>query len=221
MYSAPAQRPATGGTAVTAAILALLGGLAAFGGVVMYVVNTLRFDSPWLAWGLLPEWASMVTAVLLVIDLVAAVMLLVGASLLLRRRTAGPVLVILGCLGVIGAYVLGALSTVVQLMDYGLPLSRQLEAILGNSSINLILGADVDIPWAVSLLTMVFPVVTFLLAVLPSTRRWCNGQGRGRPPVAPGIFPMQQPGMPAVGGYGAPQGQWQQPRQPPQGYRPR
>ncbi|MFD4460533.1 hypothetical protein [Nocardia sp. NPDC058480] len=213
---------------MTAAILALLGGLAALGGLVMYVVNTLRFDAHWLAWGLVPGWASIVTVVLLVIDLVASIMLLVGATLIFRKHKAGPTLVILGCLGVIGAFVLGALSTVIQMMDYGVPLSRHLDALMGNSSINLILGADVDIPWAISLLVMVFPVATFLLAVLPSTRRWCRGSDDRRPtgwaPGAPGMqpFPMHQPGMPPASGYGAPQGHWQQPSQGPQGgYRPR
>lgn len=220
MYPAPAQRPATGGTAVTAAILALLGGLAAFGGVVMYVANTLRFDAPWFGWGITQGWSSIVTMLLLVIDVVAAVMLLAGAAMIFRRRKAGPVLVILGCLGEIGTFVLGALSTVIQLLDYGFPLSRQLEAILSNSSINLILGADVDIHWAVSLLTMVFPVLTFVLAVLPSTRRWCRGDDRPRGPGGAGMppFPMQQPAMPPVSGYGAPQGQWPRPQD---GYRPR
>ncbi len=218
MYPAPAPRPATGGTAVTAAILALLGGLAAFGGVVMYVANTLRFDSPWFGWGIVPGWTSIVTVLLLVIDVIAGVMLLAGAALILRRRKAGPVLVILGCLGEIGSFVLGGVSTVLQLMDYGIPLSRQLDAVLGNSSINLILGADVDIPWAVSLLMLVFPVLTFVLAVLPSTRRWCRSgpPGFGGPGMQP--FPMQQPGMPQGGGYGAPQGQWPRPQD---GYRPR
>ncbi|MGY0500808.1 hypothetical protein ACWZHB_20170 [Nocardia sp. FBN12] len=221
MYPAPAQRPATGGTAVTAAILALLGGLAAFGGVVMYAANTLRFDSPWFGWGIVPGWTSIVTVLLLVIDVVAAVMLLAGAALILRRRKAGPTLVILGCLGEIGTFVLGGLSTVIQLLDYGLPLSRQLEAILGNSSINLLLGADVDIHWAVSLFMMVFPVLTFVLAVLPTTRRWCRGDDRrpagfGAPGMQP--FPMPQPGMPQGRAYGAPQGQWPRPQE---GYRPR
>ncbi|MFF2390970.1 hypothetical protein [Nocardia sp. NPDC058114] len=212
---------------MTAAILALLGGFAAFGGVVMYVVNTLRFDARWLAWGLVPGWASIVTAVLLVIDLVASIMLVSGAILIFRKRNPGRVLVVLGCLGVIGTYALGALSTVIQLMDYRFPLSRQLEAILGNSSIDSILGADVDIPWAISLLMMVFPVITVVLAVLPSTKRWCRGGADRRPagwaPGAPTMqpYPMPRPGMPPTGGYGAPQGHWQQPNQPPQGaYRP-
>ncbi|MEV0076828.1 resistance to Congo red protein [Nocardia neocaledoniensis] len=228
MYPAPAQRPATGGTAMTAAILATLGGLAGLGGVLMYVVNTVRFDSPVFGWGFMPGWVSIVVAVSFVVDLVAAVMLLVGAAQVFGRRGSGPTLVALGCFGVIVAYLLGAFTGLVLSLEYDLPIISGQSSIFGNTSVDSMLGAYVEIPWAISLLVMVFPLVTFTLAVLPSTRRWCRGarpgwsaqgaQPYGMPPGAyhPGNPPY--PGQPQpVPGYGAAQGH---PGHPPQ-YRPR
>ncbi|GEM31369.1 hypothetical protein NN3_23760 [Nocardia neocaledoniensis NBRC 108232] len=228
MYPAPAQRPATGGTAVTAAILATVGGLAGLGGVLMYVVNTVRFDSPVFGWGFMPGWVSIVVAVSFVIDLVAAVMLLVGAAQVFGRRGSGPTLVALGCFGVIVAYLLGAFTGLVLSLEYDLPIISGQSSIFGNTSVDSMLGAYVEIPWAISLLVMVFPLVTFTLAVLPSTRRWCKGtrpgwpvqgaQPYGMPPGAyhPGNSPYQAQPQ-AVPGYGAPKGH---PGHPPQ-YGPR
>ncbi len=232
MYPAPAQRPATGGTAITAAILATLGGLAGLGGVLMYVVNTVRFDSPVFGWGFMPGWVSIVVAVSFVVDLVAAVMLLVGAAQVFGRRGSGPMLVALGCFGVIVAYLLGVFTGLVLSLEYDLPIISGQSSIFGNTSVDTMLGAYVDIPWAISLLVMVFPVVTFVLAVLPSTRRWCRGAAarpgwpaQGAQPYPAGPHPgAYHPGNPpyqgqpqAMPGYGAPQGH---PGQPPQ-YGPR
>ncbi len=228
MYPAPAQRPATGGTAMTAAILATLGGLAGLGGVLMYVVNTVRFDSPVFGWGFMPGWVSIVVAVSFVLDLVAAVMLLVGAAQVFGRRGSGPTLVALGCFGVIVAYLLGAFTGLVLSLEYDFPLISEQSSIFGNTSVDSMLGAYVEIPWAISLLVMVFPLVTFTLAVLPSTRRWCRGARPGWPAqgaqpygMPPGAYHPGNPPYPGqqqpVPGYGAAQ---RHPGHPPQ-HRPR
>ncbi len=232
MYPAPAPRPTTGGTAMTAAILASLGGLAGVGGVLMYVVNTVRLGSPLFGWGFMPGWVSIVVAVSFALDLVAAVMLLAGAMQVFGRRGSGPTLVALGCFGVIVAYLLGVFTGLVLSLEYDFPLISEQSSIFGNTSVDSMLGAYVDVPWAISLLVMVFPVATFVLAVLPSTRRWCRGTARagwpaqamqpyGMPPAGPhpgARYPGNPPYQPqAMPGYGAPQGH---PGQPPQ-YGPR
>ncbi|MEV0333295.1 hypothetical protein [Nocardia sp. NPDC050717] len=181
---------------MTAAILAVLGGLAAFGGVLMYVVNTVRFDSPLFGWGYTPGWVSIVVGVSFVIDLVAAVLLLAGAAQVFGRRGAGPTLVALGSFGVLVAYLLGVLTGLAMSLQYDLPIFNGQSSIFGHTSVDSMLGAYVDIPWVVSLLVMVFPVVTFVLAVLPSTRRWCKRANFARPGWPAQGMPY---GMPAAG----------------------
>ncbi|MGW6728282.1 hypothetical protein ACWF9G_20485 [Nocardia sp. NPDC055029] len=207
MYRVADQRPASGGTAVVAAILALLGGIVGVVGVVFGVVATVNSERGVSAWGLVPGWMSAVSVVTLVVDLLAGVLLVAGAILVFRRRGAGPTLVVLGCVGVLVAYVVTAISTVVQLLQYGIPVGRHLDAVFGPSAFYWLESLGIDVPWGLSVLVLVFPVVTFVLGVLPSTRRWCTGaagQVGGRPvgAWAPGAhMPGMQPyGMrPPVG----------------------
>ncbi|MGW5438943.1 hypothetical protein [Nocardia asteroides] len=187
---------------MTAAILALLGGLAILGGVVMFVVNTVRFDALWFRWGAVPGWVSLVMALTLVIDLVAAVLLVTGAGAVFRRRGAGPVLVTLGCVGVLASYVVTVLSVCAQLGFSNLGSARNIALVFGHSSATEVISADVRVPWAVSVALLVFPVVTFVLALLPSTRRWCRSAAAAGARQAQGWVPGgQQYGMPAPVGF--------------------
>ncbi|MGW5456216.1 hypothetical protein [Nocardia sp. NPDC003979] len=231
MYRVPVQRPAGGGRGVSAGVLAGLGGVAGASGVVAGLVRT---EGPMFGIGFAPGWVSAVSGLTLVIDVVSSVLLLVGAVLVFVRRGAGPTLVALGCAGAVGAYALNAVSVMVQMRDYGIGIGHPLEIVLGQSSVNAILGAEVEVPWVVSLLLLVFPMVTFVLAVLPSTRRWCKGAAaagagpaeawagqtpHGMPPGVPGQQgPVLAPGQRAQWGQGVPpQRQWGQHPQAPQG----
>lgn len=204
MYRVADQRPASGGTAVAAAVLALLGGIVGVVGVVFGVVATVDSERGVFAWGMVPGWMSVVSVVTLVVDLLAGVLLLAGAILVFRRRGAGPTLVVLGCVGVLASYVVTAISTVAQLLQYRLPVGRHLDVVFGQTALYGLQSVGIDVPWGVSMLALLFPVVTFVLAVLPSTRRWCKGavaQVGGRPvgAWAPGAR-MQPYGMrPPVG----------------------
>ncbi len=211
MYRVADQRAAGGGTAVAVAVLALLGGIAGAVGVVSGLVAMVRSESGLFGWGMVPGWVSVVSGATLVIDLGSAVLLLVGAMLVFRRRGAGPMLVVLGCVGVLGAFVVTAISTVVQLMQYGIPIGRHVDAMLGQSVFNGLFSMERDVPWLLAVLLLVFPVVTFVLGVLPSTRRWCKGAtaqrrpgGAWAPSVAgghPGMPPMVgAPHQPGPGG---------------------
>ncbi|MEV6360209.1 hypothetical protein [Nocardia asteroides] len=211
---------------MTAAILASLGGLAILAGVVMFVVNTVRFDALWFRWGAVPGWVSLLMALTLVIDLVAAVLLIAGAGAIFRRRGAGPVLTALGCVGVIGSYLVTVFSVSAQLGWSNLGSARNIALIFGHSSAVEVISVDVRIPWAVSMSLLVFPLGTFVLAVLPSTRTWCHSAAApigarpagawtpgaqpygthppvGFPPAAPHPAQASAPPQP---GYGAPQG---------------
>ncbi|KAF0836676.1 hypothetical protein [Nocardia caishijiensis] len=216
MYPAPVQRPPSGGTAILTGISALVGGLVGVVGMIAAVGRMVTSDYPPFGWGYAPAWASIASAVLLVVDIVAAVLLLIGAIVLFRRKSSGPMMVASGCAGVIGAYVAGVIITVAQFGRFDIGSSSYREVVFDQSAVNSLLGPYIDLPWFLSILLLVFPAVTLLLALLPSTRRWC---GRGnRPawaPAAPGM-PYQHPGLPQAPGYAAPQAQWA-----PGGHHPR
>ncbi|MGS2805685.1 hypothetical protein [Nocardia sp. MW-W600-9] len=208
MYRVADQRPASGGTAMVVAVLALLGGIAGAVGVVFGLFRMVRSETGLFGWGITPGWVSVVSGATLLVDALSAVSLLVGAILVFRRRGAGPTLAALGSVGTLGAYVVTAASTAVQLIQYDLPIGRHIDAVLGQSVFNGLFSVERSVPWMVSVLLLVFPVVTFVLAVLPSTRRWCKGArppgGVGAPGLSrhPGIPPMA--GVPGRPGSGAP-----------------
>ncbi|WP_218719218.1 hypothetical protein [Nocardia sp. MH4] len=198
MYRVADQRPASGGTAVVAAALALLGGIAGAVGVLFGLFRMVRSETGVFGWGIAPGWVSVVSGATLLVDVLSAVSLSVGAILLFRRRGAGPTLVALGSVGTLGAYVVTAMSTAVQLLQYDLPIGRHLDAVLGQSVFNGLFSVERSVPWMVSVLLLVFPVVTFVLAVLPSTRRWCKA---ARPPGGRGTRELgRHPGIPSMAG---------------------
>ncbi|TDP41832.1 hypothetical protein [Nocardia ignorata] len=221
MYPAPVQRPPSGGTAIVAGLSALVGGILGVVGMIAAMVRMVTSDYPMFAWGYAPAWVSIVSAVLLVVDIVAAVLLFIGAIMLFRRGKSGPTMVALGCAGVIGAYVAGVITSVAQFghFDMGSRLFR--EVVFGQSAVNSLLGSHIDLPWFLPILLLVFPAVTFLLALLPSTRKWC-GRGDQRPAWAPAAprMPYQHPGTPQAPGYAAPQAQWAPPGHHPPVPRP-
>ncbi|MFD3506733.1 hypothetical protein [Nocardia sp. NPDC058666] len=223
MYHAADQRPATGGTAITAAVLAVLGALAGLGGAVS-IVRIMVLANSVFWWGLAPTWASVAMALALIVEVVAAVLLFTGAILIFRRRHSGPTLTVLGCIGVVGAYAVSVVTTLGQMAEYGDISGRSIQYALRQTSVDAMVAGTVetDLPTVVSVLLLGFPLVTFALAVLPSTRRWCRGVrqsawGSGAPMPPHGVQPaMYRPGMPPVPGYGPPPGQWGQSNQPPQ-----
>ncbi|MGW5452931.1 hypothetical protein [Nocardia sp. NPDC003979] len=218
MHPDLAQRPPSGGTAIIAGVSALVGGLIELISAVVWMATS---DYPLFAWGFAPAWASFVSAVLMVVDVIAAVLLLIGAIMLLRRGRPGPTIVALGCAGVVGAYVVGVISNVAQFGRFDPGSKIFLELTFGQSAVRSLLGSYVDLPWFLPILLLVFPAVTFLLALLPSTRRWC-GAGNHRPTWAPNAQgrPYQHPNVP---GHPAAQAQWGNPpmQRPQDGYRPR
>ncbi|MGW4235200.1 hypothetical protein ACWEF9_39225, partial [Streptomyces sp. NPDC004980] len=158
MYRVADQRPASGGTAVVAAVLALLGGIAGVVGVVFGLYKMVRSETGVFGWGIAPGWVSVVSGATLLVDVVSAVALLVGAILAFRRRAAGPTLVVLGSAGTVGAYVVTAISTAVQLIQYDLPIGRHIDVVLGQSVFNGLYSMERNLPWVVSVLLLVFPV---------------------------------------------------------------
>ncbi|MEV0684233.1 hypothetical protein AB0I35_10245 [Nocardia sp. NPDC050378] len=218
MYPAPVQRAPSEGTAIVAGVSALVGGLIEMIAAVVWMATS---DYPLFAWGFAPVWASVVSAVLMVVDVIAAALLLIGAIVLFRRGRSGPTMVALGCAGVVAAYVVGAISNVAQFGRFDLGSKIYLELAFGQSAVGSLLGSYVGLPWFGPILLLVFPAVTFVLTLLPSTRRWCRGNQRpARAPHAPAPG-MQFPGVPP--GYAAPQPPWGQPpmQRPQDGYRPR
>ncbi|WP_327148883.1 hypothetical protein [Nocardia sp. NBC_01329] len=166
-----------GGTGITAGILALLGGVISS----VSAVSLLFFASS--AGNSLTNGAALATGArrrttssssssggpdididldvngfvlaMGIVQAVLALLLLIGGFLLLRRSNAGRTMVILGCSA-------AALLTIV--------------SVLGQSSGGLIVG---------SLLGLVFPILTLVLAAVGATKRWIDA---GQQPVPVGAY---------------------------------
>ncbi|MFI9404324.1 hypothetical protein [Nocardia sp. NPDC052316] len=150
------------GTAKTAAVFALLGTVPHLigGSSNLISVAALDADSGGPTTLSYTGWYSEYLVGSGLAQVIAAVLLGVGAVFLLRRRFAGRVLIALGCLTVI---VLGVLSffairarNAVLYRDMGADNVDSLSAIAGGISLGL----------------LVFPVLTLLLACAKSTTQW-------------------------------------------------
>ncbi|MEU4809825.1 hypothetical protein AB0H20_11535 [Nocardia fluminea] len=139
---------AGGGTAITAAVLALL--LSLLGLTLMGIALAVILGSD-AASASETEFRGAVTAAMLV-GAVPCLLLLLGSILLFRRKTAGRVLLI----------VLSGLSLVFSLLSTVLPLVTGNGAAGEEATVVLIGGA----------VSGAVPLVIFLLAVAPSTGRW-------------------------------------------------
>ncbi|MFF0541564.1 hypothetical protein ACFYTF_01850 [Nocardia thailandica] len=148
-YPAP-PRPG-GGTAITAGVLALLGGL--WGAVS---AGSLAIGLSSVSSGALDEVKTMLV-VSLGIGAVVALLLLLGSLLLFLRRTAGRVLVILGCLGAIAS----AAVSVVFMASVG----ADFKDTDGYAS-------GLAVTAGISGVMALFPLLTLILAAVPATGRW-------------------------------------------------
>ncbi|MGH3449214.1 MAG: hypothetical protein ACRDQW_00495, partial [Haloechinothrix sp.] len=139
----------------------------------------------------LPDWFGAYVIVSGIVNLIVAILLLVGAIMVIMKKSAGLFMVIAGCALVIIAGVGGFIassSITADLPDGGMSMAGS----------------------AVGLVLLMFPVATLVLAAVPPTARWC---AQGNAPVAAPAF--GQPGgmYPPSGGYGQP---GQDPRHPGQ-----
>ncbi len=134
-----APKPSGGGAARFAGVLALLGA------VHMGVLLAATLDAG-------------ATGTVTGRTLAGLLLLAVGGILLLARKKAGRVLVILGCLQQLAAWVIGAVV-----------LRHHLDVL----SAALSSGDPYQLGWALSFVAaLVFPVLTLILALSGSTRRW-------------------------------------------------
>ncbi|MEU7141623.1 hypothetical protein ABZ942_19370 [Nocardia sp. NPDC046473] len=173
--SAPAGPPPSGATAITAAILALLGGLVALLGLVAFLAaaaqvgmdNALQMSS---FFG--PQWWRQLVVGGEISNAVTALLLLGGAVQLLRHKMAGRTMIIWGCLVVIAGNIIGwiaaqstssSLRTSLDDLTQGTDAS-ELDSAFRNAA--LITGG-------LALVLLAFPVLTLLLAAARSTRTWC------------------------------------------------
>ena len=164
-YQYPPVRPAgpSGGTANAAAVLAGLGTFAMLGfGMLLLAAAGSPDRDP--AWGDTPSRSSNAGDVIFVIVglavIVAGIMLAVGAVTLYQRRMVGRWLVVAGC----------AIAILTSLLFMIL-----FVALLGDAAAA---GLALAINFPV-LLGVVFPILTLVLALRPSTAEWI----RARPNV--------------------------------------
>lgn len=193
------EPPPTAGTAITAGVLAVLGGL------FFALAAWLSFDAVDLAtdrWAeegltsarvaeleaLVPDWVETYGVITGIIAVLASLLLLLGAFFLLSRTVVGRWLVVAGCVFAIGFAVAGMIALPTLRDDIQAALEQQ----LGQQA-----RAD-DGPDAVGaavFLIIIPAVATLILALVPATGKWLNA-GRRRPmPAMPLPSPPMQPGQ--------------------------
>jgi hypothetical protein len=198
-------RQASGGTAITAGVLAILGGLWALvsmiGGFAIASLDSSDLDYSTYnsvdgyssGTYSVPDWLGTYGIILALVNLVVAVLLIVGAILLFMKKSAGRFMVAAGC-GIV--ILIGVTGIIV-----GAVMSADIEGGMGGAAIGGVIGFVALVP----------AIATLVLALVPPTGRWCaqnQAQPVGYPPVSPpGGFP--QAGQP--GNFGQPGGFGQQP----------
>jgi len=166
-YPPPPAPIPSGATGITAGVLAALGALANFvGGFFMAVgVAALSTDS---SFGESGFWGALMAVAIL--NIVAGVVLVPGTVLLLLRRMVGRWVVVAGC----------AISILSSLISVGL--FATMSAYTANG-----VGTNA--------FSVVFPIVTLVLVLLPSTTAWIRAKQANVPlpyPPAPQQYPPQQ-----------------------------
>lgn len=164
---APAAGP-SGGTAITAAVLSFLGALAnALGGISYFsLVSMTKLKGN-----------TGIFTVLGLIYLAIAAGLVVGGYLLLQRKPVGRIIIAVACGVVIALSVIGYFLVLAALHNAGLPVSQ-----VGAAHPMRAFGG------------LIFPILTMVLALVPSTLQWCQaGQARQSPPPAPWGAPPPNP----------------------------
>lgn len=181
-YPAPPVVPAqpSGGTAITAGVLAALGGLLSLGitAVSLFFLivvasigsNFDRSDLEFLdsIFGILAIGMVAMVIIGLVLGTVLSVLLIAGAVLLFRRKMLGRWLVVSGCaVAIVSNLMTAVFTTAVTADDWYSP----------EGVVSVVVG-------------LAFPITTMVLALLPSTTAWIRAP---RNPVAPQYFPQYLP----------------------------
>ncbi len=184
-YPVPPAAPAQprGGTAITAGVLAALGGLLSLGitAVSLFFLIVLasigsnfdRSDVEFLdsIFGVLAIGLVAVVIIALVLGTLLSVLLIAGAVLLFRRKMLGRWLVVSGCaVAIVSNLMTSVFTTAVTSDDWYSP-----EGVVS------------------ALLGLAFPIITMVLALLPSTTAWIRAeQGRAVPQHFPQYPPSYQ-----------------------------
>ena len=184
-YPVPPAAPAqpSGGTAITAGVLATLGGLLSLGitAVSLFFLiviasigsNFDRSDVEFLdsIFGVLAIGLVAVVIITLVLGTLLSVLLIAGAVLLFRRKMLGRWLVVSGCaVAIVSNLMTSVFTTAVTSDDWYSP-----EGVVS------------------ALLGLAFPIITMVLALLPSTTAWIRAeQGRAVPQHFPQYPPSYQ-----------------------------
>lgn len=184
-YPVPPAAPAQprGGTAITAGVLAALGGLLSLGitAVSLFFLiviasigsNFDRADVEFLdsIFGVLAIGLVAVVIIALVLGTLLSVLLIAGAVLLFRRKMLGRWLVVSGCaVAIVSNLMTSVFTTAVTSDDWYSP-----EGVVS------------------ALLGLAFPIITMVLALLPSTTAWIRAeQGRAVPQHFPQYPPSYQ-----------------------------
>ena len=184
-YPVPPAAPAQprGGTAITAGVLATLGGLLSLGitAVSLFFLiviasigsNFDRSDVEFLdsIFGVLAIGLVAVVIIALVLGTLLSVLLIAGAVLLFRRKMLGRWLVVSGCaVAIVSNLMTSVFTTAVTSDDWYSP-----EGVVS------------------ALLGLAFPIITMVLALLPSTTAWIRAeQGRAVPQHFPQYPPSYQ-----------------------------
>ncbi|MFI5610640.1 hypothetical protein [Amycolatopsis sp. NPDC051903] len=136
------QKPG-GGTAITAAVLAILGGIVAAIGAVSSAIGMAAFHGVFV-----------LLIVSLIVDLAMAVLLLWGAISLIMHKPLGRLLVIIGCSVAIAFTVVSLILSAIGTTSFGASAE--------------FLGYGV----AAGLVSLIPPVATLILAIVKPTKLW-------------------------------------------------
>ncbi|MBA0125431.1 hypothetical protein H0B56_07745 [Haloechinothrix sp. YIM 98757] len=210
-----AEPPASGGTAITAGVLACLGGVfAAWGAVQAFMLSAMSvemFDAELTAGerarveSAIPGWTQAAGFIGGSVQLVIVGLLIGGAVLLFMKKAAGRWMVASGCVLVI-------LSSIVSFILTWVVLDSMVEEFAGQGSstgapaqeAESVLGAAMVVGGVAMFFVLLPAIVTLILALVRPTRRWCeqgtkpvtaNMPPYGAPPPYPG-YPPQQPMTP-------------------------
>ena len=179
--AAPAQP--SGGTAITAGVLATLGGLLSLGitAVSLFFLiviasigsNFDRSDVEFLdsIFGVLAIGLVAVVIITLVLGTLLSVLLIAGAVLLFRRKMLGRWLVVSGCaVAIVSNLMTSVFTTAVTSDDWYSP-----EGVVS------------------ALLGLAFPIITMVLALLPSTTAWIRAEQNRAAPQYLSLIHISEP----------------------------
>jgi hypothetical protein len=157
----------SGATAIAAAVLALLGCAAqGLGGIGVFAELSDISSADWdKARDVLPGWTRPYLMTAGVVAIAVAVALLVGGILLLRRRDGARMLIATSCVIVMVAAIAG--------LFFALDLKNTLD----EHGYTGLVSMGSQLPAAIG--GIVFPLVTLILVLMPSTKRWCAARQSG------------------------------------------